>query len=761
MPTQFKLSVLSCALLMQSPLILAQTNEVSEADSEIETILVTAQKRTQRLVDVPSSISALNGELLKQSSAQQLSELEGLVPNMNIEDINSFNNKVSIRGVGSHSRNISFDTRVGVYLDGVYLGQSPGLSMDLLDIERIEVLRGPQGSLFGKNTVAGAINMISKKPSDEVEGQFSARLGNFNARQIKGYGNIPISDGVALKLSASQVSRDGLVENVHPNARGSVGNRDSLNYRSQLLIDRFDDLELLLTMDGSSADERPLFGEHTSDMTGSLRAEPAARPIRVTNNDFLANEKRNTSGLSLEANYQLNNGASLRSITAQRDTRLRFVSDLDYGPLDVFRLSYKDEYDQLTQEFQYLSPASESFEYLLGAYYYQQDSLTDRAALPGSQVVPVSNQTFLRSVLAQFGLDTLVGTPFERLYPTGNIRHQGTVDTQSFALFGNMTYRFSPQWELGLGLRWGQERKKVDWNIDGSGSGFMNITSASLQDKIDDTNLLPSLSLSYTLDRNNVAYLRYATGSKGGGFNLDFITAEQLQALTFDKETSRNIELGIKGTIQDYRLRYGVSVFHTQYDDYQQSQFIDIGDARTVIAIANAASAITQGLEAELSLDLSEEWDLGLSFGYLDATFDQFKNGGVASKPDVSGNRLPESARFQGSLLVDYQTQLTNELMGFAHLDVAYTGDMYTTADNVKQHIALVSREGIDFGYLPSRTTVNTRIGIRGKRWTLALWARNLLDKDSVVYSRRQFLGGIDETWNAPRTFGLEVDYVF
>ena len=166
---QLKRSLLSLAIASVTQVAIANeasSDTTAQEDKKIEVIMVSAQKRVQRIIDVPTSIVSVDEKTISNSSSQQLGDIQDLVPNLTIDDSNSFNNSVSIRGVGASSRNISFDTRVGVYLDGVYLGQSPGLNQDLMDIERIEVLRGPQGSLFGKNTVAGAINILTKKPSD-------------------------------------------------------------------------------------------------------------------------------------------------------------------------------------------------------------------------------------------------------------------------------------------------------------------------------------------------------------------------------------------------------------------------------------------------------------------------------------------------------------------------------------------------------------------------------------------------------------------
>jgi iron complex outermembrane receptor protein len=732
---------------------------LSDKNNNFEIIMVTAQKRVQRIIDVPTSITAVDSKAINNSNSQQIADIQDLVPNLNIEEINSFNNAISIRGVGSSSRNISFDTRVGVYIDGVYLGQSPGLNQDLMDIERIEILRGPQGSLFGKNTVAGAINILTKKPHSEFEGKVKARVGNYNAQQFSGFVNAPLSEDIALKVSASSMIRDGFVENVHPDAKGDVGNRDSLNYRAQLLVESFEDLAITLTIDGSTANETPLFGEHSTDFLGMNYVETGGAPKRTTYNDFLATEERDISGVAAEIIYDFSDGSSFKSITAQRNTELEFLIDLDYSSLDLFKLHYDDEYDQFTQELQYTSNTGGPFEYIVGLYYYQQDSKSDRSAIPGSNIIPISDQTFLAGSLAQFGLDTFVGTDFEFLYPADVINHIGTVDTQSYAIFSNLTYDLADDIHLGIGLRLGRESKKVDWSIDGSTSGFFGLATANLVDEISDSDFLPSISLNYDVNKNMVAYARIATGSKSGGFNLDFVTDEQLDSMDFTKETSINYEIGLKGYNEDYTFRYSVALFSTNFDNYQQSQFIDIGDSRTVIAITNAATAQTDGVEIELAYDVNDNFSVGFAAGLLDATFGDNVLVGSKEQPDVSGKRLPGSAEIQSSLTLDYTSEF-NEGNWFTHADISYSGDVYTTPNNVET-APLLNGDTVIFGYLPSHTAINVRLGVEFETWSASLWARNLADSDYLVSGKRQFFGGIDETWNAPRTVGIEVSYQF
>ena len=206
----------------------------------IEEIVVTAQKRTERLRDVPVSISVFNDNAIDQTGIRELKDVGAYIPNVQISEGNDFRSTVTIRGVGASSRNIGFDSRVGVYVDGVYVGQSPAINQELLNLERVEVLRGPQGTLFGKNTVAGAINLVTKKPDDDFHGSISVDVGNLNYRELKGLVNIPISDKAAASFTVSKTDRDGYVKNIITGS--DLNERDVLAYRAQLRFDATDNL---------------------------------------------------------------------------------------------------------------------------------------------------------------------------------------------------------------------------------------------------------------------------------------------------------------------------------------------------------------------------------------------------------------------------------------------------------------------------------------------------------------------------------------
>ena len=417
--------------------------------SGLEKILVTAQKREQNINEVPISISTMSSEMIAQTGVRQLKEVAEYIPNLRISDGTDFTSEVTIRGVGANSRNIGFDTRVGVYLDGVYLGQSPALNQELLDLERIEVLRGPQGTLFGKNTVAGAINLISKAPTDTLEGHIGAEFGNYSARQYTGSLNLPVTDTLWTKLSFNKQTRDGYTNNL-ATGNGNINEQDASAYRLQVHYEVTDTFNANLALDGMRSDRTSYTGEPVTDTFGRAINTESPRLFEISSTTDPV-EDRDIDGIALTLNWSLNNGHDIRSITAFRESDISYSNDSDYSALDLVRIGYQDTYEQASQELQLISPTDNKLQYVAGIYLYQQDSDTTR-------------QVFTSPISAGiFGTD-----------PNNPVSNTGDVKTNSYALFANADYQLSPSLKLGLGLRISQEDKDVNWITDGTGSGALS-----------------------------------------------------------------------------------------------------------------------------------------------------------------------------------------------------------------------------------------------------------------------------------------------
>tara|TARA_R110002153_G_scaffold270890_2_gene437681 strand:+ start:29371 stop:31563 length:2193 start_codon:yes stop_codon:yes gene_type:complete len=715
-----------------------ETTVAEKKSKGLERILVTAQKRTQNINEVPISISTMNSDAISQTGVRQLKDVAEFIPNLVISDGTDFTSEVRIRGVGANSRNIGFDTRVGVYLDGVYLGQSPALNQELLDLERIEVLRGPQGTLFGKNTVAGAINLISKEPSDTLEGHIGAELGNLNAKQLTASLNLPISDKLATKFSFNKQTRDGFVTNL-ATGNDNINEQDATSYRAQVRYDMSESFKANLSIDGMQSDRTSYTGEPITDTFGRELTSESPKLFEISSTSDPV-EERDINGIALTLDWSLDNGHDVRSITAFRDSEISYSNDSDYSALDLLHIGYNDAYEQTSQEFQYISPANAKLEYVAGLYLYSQDSETSRTVFAS----PISAQIF--------GTD-----------PSNPTRNHGDVETTTVALFVSGDYELSEHLKLGFGVRLSTEDKKVDWETIGTGSGAFGIATGSVIDKRTDNHIAPTVSLNYALNDDLNTYIKYGNGYKSGGYNLDFIDTSTLEGgIGYDKETVDNFEIGVKGSALDKSLSFSFAAFHAKYSDYQVSQFIDLGEGQTSISIRNAAEVETNGLEAEITYLLTDELTLNFAAGLLDTEFVSFPGGGAGGS-DASGNQLPKAPEASFNLGLQYYYPI--DVFGadlLARLDYSYSDSYYTDVNNINIQL-LASGDSVRFGSVPSNSLLNARLGLisHNDDWTVSLWARNLTDEVYLTNNNRDFFGTLVNYYGTPRTFGIELEYKF
>jgi len=817
-------SVIALSMAMTAPVPAALAAEAEEA-AEVEVydeIIVTAQKRDERMIDVPISMSAFNSENIDQTGVRELKGIAEYIPNLQISQANDFRSTVTIRGVGAQSRNIGFDTRVGVYVDGVYMGQSPAINQELLDIQQVEVMRGPQGTLFGKNSVAGAINIISKKPGDEFEGSVSADFGNLNYREFKGMVTIPMGEKVSTKFAISKVDRDGYIPNI-TTGNDLIG-RDVLSYRAQMRIQASDSFEINMSFDGLNSDSLILVGEAKSD-SFNVFPTPYAPQDRVTAFNVDPDDKRDVYGGSIDLDYETEGGFTVKSITAYRDTHGVYHNDTDYSPLDILQTSFDDQFKQFSQEIQFISPDDEKLTYMGGLYFYNQKADSRREAVTG--------EDFL---LGYFGALLPPGTPVAQMQgisdalgfpgPGGTTANFGKVDTNAYAAYFNGSYQITEKFKFGFGLRYTQEKKETDWISDGRASGqpltipdpFVNLpgtdgnpigsilnidsvtdvglyspaTAAALAPFTQlnafafnigttDTNgdgipdpllndntdkyLSPAFSFTYAMTDDSNVYAKYSTGFKSGGFNLDYINAAELEAnpnLSFEKETVKSYELGFKGSFMDNKLQLNMAAFIADYDNYQVNQFVDLGGGRTSIRITNAASVKTQGFEIEATLRATDSLTFNGSFGYLDATFSDFPGGGAGGS-DVTGNRLPNAAEINFSFGAQYYHEIESlnaDLL--IRGDLTHSGDYFTTVNNATTS-DFRAGGSTPFDNIEALTLVNGRIGLisHNETWEFYIWGRNLTNQQQYVDDLRDFFGSIARLPNQPRTFGAELIWNF
>ncbi len=715
---------------------------------QLEEIVVTAQKRAERLIEVPISITTVSAEAISQTGIKELKEMGDLTPNLQISQTSDFASQITIRGVGANSRNIGFDSRVGVYLDGVYMGQSPSANQGLVDLAQVEVLRGPQGTLFGKNTVAGAISLTSQKPGDEFEGSVGMNLGNFNNRELQGSVNIPFSADTSMKVYANKSVRDGYIENQFTGE--DVNERDAVSTRVHLRSNLSSALEMNVSADYMTQDRLGFNGVPLTDTFGAARPNGGLGK-HESYQDHSVIEDKELKGGSVTFDYDLDNGYALKSISAYRYSEITYDAEADYSESDFLDVVYVDSYTQKTQEFQLISPDDSSFKYVVGLYYYQQDGETDRIVNGGDGLV--THPLFGPVPISAFGIDT------SQLV----VDIDGTVDTESYAVFANGSLDLSERMTLGFGFRYSEETKEVDWSIDGSNSGAFNMAVTTVNDTRTDKSFAPTVSLNYALFEDSYIYGRVSTGAKSGGYNLDFINADQVDlGIEFDEETVTSYELGYKAEFPENHIRMSMALFYSEFEDYQVNQYIDLGGGRTALSITNAATVITQGFEMDVTYQPTANLQITAALGLLDAKFDSFPGGG-AEGSDASGNDLPYAPEMTASLGTQYYYPLPAiDASLLLRADYSYTDAYYITASNDEGH-TLGDGSEVAFGAVDSYGTLSARIGLvsDAEDWEVALWGRNLTDSHHQDYSFRDFFGTILAGYAMPRTYGIEAKYNF
>lgn len=688
----------------------------------LDEIIVTARRRSENLQDVPASIGVFDAESLDQRGVESLDDLAQSTAGLAIETSTGIST-VYIRGVGGGGRNVGFGTRAGIYVDGVYVGQFASINQSTSDVSRVEILRGPQGTLFGRNSVSGAVNVVSVRPNYVFAGDGSIEIGENGTREARAAVNLPlVGEQLALRVSGAVRERDGFTTNLVDGQ--DLGNIDRRTLRGALLWDINPDLSLTLAADHTTDDGRRLVGEDDTNLTGTgASANPGAFDVAFSTTPVWESE---FYGASATLEYQMSAGQTLTAISALRRLDWGRMNDLDYSPLELLSTDFEDRFEQVSHELRFASEGSGRLRYLAGLYFLEDTAQTRRAVRFGRQIgaLPLG------------------------LSPGTAVTIAAEVETRSIAAFGNLDFAISEALTLNAGVRVTDEDVSlVDYALDGSVAPALRIaTVPSLEGRVSASRVDPTLALTYALGETTNVYARYSQGFKSGGFNVDFLNATQInEGLEFSAEAARSYELGYKSELFNSRARINVAVYQTDFEDYQINQFVDLGGGQTVVQLRNAAEVRIRGAEVETVAEPMANLQLGANLAYLDAAFEAFPNGD-GSGVDLSGARLPQAPRFTGSFFVDYVQALPwagLRLKGFAEYNVR--GESFAGPENL-------TRQALD-----GRRLLNLRVGLTpdDARWTIEAWVRNALDDDYTVNRDRDFFGTLIRERGDPRTAGL------
>ena len=785
---------------------------VSADEMVIEEVIVTAQKREQSSQDVPIAVSAFDQEFLSEAGIDDVMELQFFVPGLTIYNNQSAaQTNINIRGVGTAGNSISLESSVGLYVDGVYRSrQSSGIS-DLVDIERVEVLKGPQGTLFGKNTASGAIQFLTAKPNlNEAEGSFAAQGGSENYRNFTGVVSVPIVEGEsAFRLSAGSTRRDGYIHNL--TTGGDLNDRDRYNLRAQFLYDNNEGFNARLIADYAKLTESCCAGSNVFDGPGDTTAgylaaggtlPPAGNlpgtsfllpldflstlvgftgtPVVLASqygDDIVAQDidplaDIRESGVSLELNWDLSDVMTLTSISAHRTYDSDVNIDADFNSLDILNIAGgPTRQDTFSQELRLTGSLNESTTYVVGAYYFDQQLNNENALGLGNH----ANTLLTGGLPTSFFVGGAAACPLVGIsdevcngpaFPGGEYSNNiSTQDQTSWAVFAQADFGLTEDLVLTAGLRYLDEEKKMNvtffesifspvWAILTPLSPFVPDVD---NETYEDTAITGTVRLSYFLADDIMAYAAVGRGYKSGGTNVDRIAPNTGAPQLFDPETSDSIEIGLKGDFLQKRVRVNLAAHQTDFDEFQENTFVGTG-----FVLQNAGSMTTKGFEADVIALISPWLSFSGGAAYVDAEYESFIGGGCirtpyGAEPDAGDPAFPtvcdaSGNRVGGTPEWSYYASLTAERPigdGFLYGRFDYTW----RDDTVTGTNADPNKMRYAFGL------ANIRVGYRfgGDQTDISLWAKNAFDEtyrggpfDSVI---RQ--GSLSDWHTEPRTVGL------
>jgi iron complex outermembrane receptor protein len=645
--------------------------------TELSEVTVSARRRDESMEKVPVAVSAFSEEDMKDLQATSIDGLQGAVPNLNIVQGRGSSSAVNIfiRGIGQPDALQTFDPGVGMYVDDVYYSRIQGALVSLFDVDRVEVLRGPQGTLYGKNSTGGAVKIVTRNPSDTPEGSVEVTGGNFGRREGRFYGSTPLGAGWSASIAGADIRDDGYVKD--PVTGHRYNDDDTKSVRAKLRFHPSDTFDGVLTLDYTHQDTALTLGQPVSPLqqtdlvfgTVTLLQPNLDKKYNFqsqTSFDPNQGQKLTHEGVSLNMTWKLSDQWNLKSITAFRKLDSDSYIDIDASQFqlgDVF-VGFKQK--QASQELQLQFDNGSNLKGTYGAYFMREN-------------VPSDQDAFANDLFA------IAGTPVDFLRTIND-----DLTTKSYALFGHMDWEFQPSWTLSGGLRWSRDNKDYDRTT----STFWGPALAVLDETVplDKSKSwsawTPTVSLQKQIDPQTMVYVSASRGFKSGGFNGRANEPVDVTQSEYDPETVWTYEAGLKMRSQDNRLQGNFAVFHSNYKDFQ-ARVSEI-DTSTVIPsfsfpVINAASLKMDGFEFEGTALMGSGTRLSSQIGYLKARYDQFDDARLDPNnpqfdPDIH-KHVPFSPKWNGRIAL---TQTFNIGAGALTIgaDASYRSETWLSVDN-------------------------------------------------------------------------------
>ncbi len=763
MRTQVMLAVLA---------VLSAASAAAEETTTLGEIVVTAQKREQKLQDVPIAVSVIDGSLVESTGGFNAESLKQLVPSLNIRKTNTqLNQALFLRGVGTINFAIAAQPSVAFVLDGVVLSSAGEAFGDMYDVERVEVLRGPQGTLFGKNSSAGVVSVVSKKPNAEFGGYVDVGWFEDDEKRVKASLNAPLSDTLRTRTTATWGDFDGYIDNISTTpAGGKLNGYDRWGIRSIWIADPSDNLQLTFIGDYRRSDDNCCVEVIGGAPTG---AQAAAITLLLDGTDFLrGDESRRVRqnlvmsseeeawGLSAQADVGVGN-YTLTSITAYRtwdSTEIREGDWLDAGPAYVGINQLHDlgpqTQDTFSEELRIASPGGETFDYIAGIYYantdaeryFQRDTQVCRSSTLPADATGLQPCAAAASVIEAPTANALFSAKFE-----------------NYAIFADGTFNLSDRWRLIAGARWTKDELsfKHTYNFSPTvGPGIRDISDpectvlgvvcAGNARTITGSNSSDEASgragVQFDATDNVMTYATYARGYKGPAFNV-FFNMRLRDAEVIDAETVDSFEVGIKSTLLDGRMILNGAAFSAKYDNFQANNFLFL-NGTLITTLTNAGKVSTEGLEFDFLAKPSGNLSLSGGVAYADARVDKFFTPPGSTPTVLDNTKLPLAPELKGSLAAQYRIALSSVDI-IPSLLFVYTDKQF--ADLNEPAITLI----------PSYSTVDVSVAIADKndKYRVTLVGRNLTDESFAALITRGGPGGAPRLQiprDADRYFGVQ-----
>ncbi|WP_449328099.1 TonB-dependent receptor [Sphingopyxis sp. 550A] len=708
----------------------APAEQSAGSADQVAEIIVTAQRREQNLQDVPASVTAFDSASLEAQSVLNLTDLNSKVPNVVLAPVGAYPyaSAFFIRGLGFADVESTFEPSVGVEMNGVYLARNSGALQDFFDIESVEILRGPQGTLYGRNTIGGVVSVRTKRPGDTFAGEGQLTFGDRGRVEARAALETPLGDNLAVRASMLYKTYNGY--NYNATTGEKVGDNEVWSGRLTLVARPSDNLEATLVADfdrerGSGAAFRnaslpgDVYYNFSPDTGTPTPAVPAGNsdptdPYTIYSDTPLFADL-DTWGLAFSLDWAVG-GAKITAVTGYREFKDRVQSDYDASALPFFSALRDQKHEQFSQEIRIASDGKSRLDYVLGAFFMHQS-------------YDITN--------AQSGL----------IYGGATVPQIASQSNTAWAGFGQLDFHATDALTLTAGGRYSYERKRF------TNQPLFYPTSMTYRDNWD--NFSPKLGISYQVDPDVLAYVTWSKGFRSGGFNGR--AASFTSAGPYDAETVSSFEGGLKTELFDRRVRFNIAAFSSTYTDMQVgTQGLTSGGVYESI-VTNAGKGRIDGVESELQWVLGGGFSINANAAYLNARFKEnftdLTSDGVDNPTDNSDLPFAYAPKWSGSLGLFYDADVgIGKLNG--SVNAVYMDDLYTSGG--------AANRTSDVQLRPSNVLVDATLGLQSEQgWRIGVWVKNAFDK--TVINNTFGLGplGFLRIYSPPRTFGVDLGYKF